>query len=373
MSPNMPRLASTTAVESLCLCTLPGNAATYTYLRPEWADSERDPYGVALLKLAFAKAGVCHTLVYSKQNMKQGRAVYELERDSGKLDIMITMTSPEREAALLGVPVPLTKGVLGWRIALVRKERLHQFAAVREAGQLKKFVAGQGHDWPDTAILRANGLPVEVSSAYDGMFKMLEAGRIDYFPRAVQQVFAEHKEHPSLALEPHIVLRYPTDAYFFVNRRNTRLAADVRRGLRAPWPTVPSTSFSTVISLRRSPPPGWKGAVSSICRIPHALPPCRSNAASCGSRWRTCASRPSSMPRTDAPGRRSPRRPARLPNDSAPLTSCHVLRRPGAAPAAFGAIPDLVPVALPFLAPAEGKGAVGAGLHREARISCAFS
>jgi len=233
ISPNMPRLASMLMSSVLCLCTLPGSAATYTYLRPEWADSERDPYGVALLKLAFAKAGVCHTLVYSKQKMKQGRAVYELERDSGKLDIMITMTSPEREAALLGVPVPLTKGMLGWRIALVRKEQLHQFAAVRSAAQLKDFVAGQGHDWPDTAILRGNGLPVEVSSAYDGMFKMLEAGRIDYFPRALQQVFAEHKEHPSLAVEPHIALRYPADAYFFVNRRNTRLAADVQRGLES--------------------------------------------------------------------------------------------------------------------------------------------
>ena len=231
MSPHPHRLASLLLSSILCLYTLPGGAATYTYLRPEWADTERAPYGVALLKLAFAKAGVCHTLVYSEQSMKQARAVYELERDSGKLDIMITMTSPEREAALLGVPVPLTKGLLGWRIALVRKERLHQFAAVREAGQLKQFVAGQGHDWPDTAILRGNGLPVEVSSTYDGMFKMLEAGRIDYFPRAVQQVFAEQDAHPALAVEPHIALRYPTDAYFFVNRRNTRLAADVRRGL----------------------------------------------------------------------------------------------------------------------------------------------
>lgn len=227
----MPRLASLLLSSILCLCTLPGSAATYTYLRPEWGDSGRDPYGVALLKLAFAKAGVCHTLVYSEQGMKQVRAVYELAHDSGKLDIMITMTSPEREAALLRVPVPLTKGLLGWRIALVRKERLHQFADVRAAGQLKKFVAGQGHDWPDTAILRGNGLPVEVSSTYEGMFKMIEAGRIDYFPRAVQQVFAEQKEHPALAVEPHIALRYAADAYFFVNRRNTALAADVRRGL----------------------------------------------------------------------------------------------------------------------------------------------
>ena len=229
----MSRIAFLFLSSVLWLCAVPGSAATYTYLRPEWSDTGRDPYGVALLKLAFAKAKVCHTLVYSEPGMKQARAAFELEHDTGKLDIMITMTSPERETALLGVPVPLTKGLLGWRIALVRKERLHQFAEVRTAAQLKHFMAGQGHDWPDTAILRASGLPVQVSSTYDGMFKMLEAGRIDYFPRAVQQVFAEQEQHPALAVDPHIALRYPTDAYFFVNRRNTRLADDVRRGLEA--------------------------------------------------------------------------------------------------------------------------------------------
>ena len=229
----MSRFASLLLLSVLSLSTPLCSADTFIYLRPEWADTERDPYGVALLKLAFAKARVCHRLVYSDRTMKQARAVDELQRDTGKLDIMITMTSPEREKSLLGVPVPLTKGLLGWRIPLVRKDQLHQFAGVRSAGQLKQFVAVQGHDWPDTAILRANGLPVEVSSTYEGMFKMLEAGRIDYFPRAVQQVFDERDKYPALAVEPHIALRYRTDAYFFVNRRNTRLAADIQRGLEA--------------------------------------------------------------------------------------------------------------------------------------------
>jgi hypothetical protein len=209
------------------------SAATYVYPRPEWSDPERDPYGAALLKLAFAKAGTCDKLVYTDEIMKQSRAVLELARGAGKLDIMLTMTSAEREAELLAIPIPLTKGVLGWRIALVRAANLDQFAKVGSAAQLKAFVAGQGHDWPDTAILRANGLPVHVSAAYDGMFKMLAAGRIDYFPRAIQQVFAEQDSYPTLAIDPHIVLRYTTDAYFFVNRRNTRLAADVTRGLEA--------------------------------------------------------------------------------------------------------------------------------------------
>ncbi len=220
-------------VYSCCLLLVPSQAATYTYLRPEWTDPGRDPYGVALLKLAFAKAHACHTLVYSTDPMKQGRAIYELEHGTGAVDIMITMTSAEREAKLLAVPIPLTKGLLGWRIALVRKERLQQFAHVRTVGQLKAFVAGQGHDWPDVGILRASGLPVHVSSAYDGMFKMLEANRIDYFPRAVQQVFDEVEHYPGLAVEPHLILRYPTDAYFFVNRAHAGLAGDIRRGLEA--------------------------------------------------------------------------------------------------------------------------------------------
>jgi hypothetical protein len=217
----------------LCLGVLPARAATYTYLRPEWSDTGRDPYGVALLKLAFAKAHACHTLVYSAEPMKQGRAIYELEHGSGALDIMITMTSAERESRLLAVPVPLTKGVLGWRIPLVRKERLQMFADVRTVEQMKGFVAGQGHDWPDVGILRASGLPVHVSSTYDGMFRMLEANRIDYFPRAVQQVFDEVGRYPGLAVEPNLVLRYPTDAYFFVNRSNVVLAEEIRRGLEA--------------------------------------------------------------------------------------------------------------------------------------------
>jgi hypothetical protein len=213
----------------LCLGMLPARAATYTYLRPEWSDTGRDPYGVALLQLAFAKAHACHALVYSAEPMKQGRAIYELEHGTGALDIMITMTSAERESKLLAVPIPLTKGVLGWRIPLVRKERLQMFADVRTVEQMKSFVAGQGHDWPDVGILRASGLPVHVSSAYDGMFKMLEANRIDYFPRAVQQVFDEVGRYPGLAVEPNLVLRYPTDAYFFVNRSNVVLAGDPPR------------------------------------------------------------------------------------------------------------------------------------------------
>lgn len=229
----MCRFAALILLHVLCIYMPSVGAATYTYLRPEWSDDGRDPYGVALLKLAFSKARTCDTLIYSSQIMKQSRAVSELARGSGKIDIMITMTSVEREAQLLAIPIPLTKGLLGWRVALVQSSNLDQFAHVESLTQLKRYTAGQGHDWPDTAILRANGLPVYVSSTYDGMFKMLAAGRIDYFPRAIQQVFAEQHSYSALSIEPHIVLRYPTDAYFFVNRRNTRLAADVRRGLEA--------------------------------------------------------------------------------------------------------------------------------------------
>lgn len=208
------------------------HAATITYLHPEWSDQDRYPYGIALLKLAFAKAHVCHRIVMSVP-MKQERAVLELQRGTGKVDIMITMTSHEREAALRAVPVPLTKGLLGWRIALLNASKAQQFAGVRTVGDLWRFVAGQGRDWPDADVLEANGLAVYRAPYYPGLFGMLEAGRIDYFPRGIQQIFDEQASHPRLAIDPYVVLRYRTDAFFFVNKKNTHLAEEVRRGLEA--------------------------------------------------------------------------------------------------------------------------------------------
>ena len=61
---------------------------------------------------------------------------------------------------------------------------------------------------------------------------MLESERIDYFPRSVTEIWAELALYQQrLAVEPSVVLHYPTAIYFFVRQGNTQLAADITDGL----------------------------------------------------------------------------------------------------------------------------------------------
>lgn len=220
-----------------CLVLLAAAAAAEPilihYPRAESIDDERGEYGVALLQLALAKSGGQYRVELSPTRMQQNRALVELQSGSGRIDIVGTMTSVEREAALLPVRIPLTRGLIGWRIGLVRADHKDLLGDVRSVQDLKRFSSAQGHDWPDLQILRHSGLSVHPVAVYSGLFGMLNAGRIDWLPRSANEIWAEAARHPELAIDTHLVLHYPTADYFFVNRNNPALAEAVRAGLEA--------------------------------------------------------------------------------------------------------------------------------------------
>lgn len=223
----------------LCACLLSAAAAAVAepivvhYPRAESIDDERGEYGQALLELALAKAGGRYRVEISPTRMQQNRALVELQSGSGRIDIVGTMTSAEREQALLPVRIPMTRGLIGWRIGLVRADHRDLLRDVRTVDDLKRYTAAQGHDWPDLRILRHSGLKVHPVAVYSGLFGMLNAGRIDWAPRSANEIWAEAARHPELAIDPHIVIHYPTADYFFVNRNNPALAEAVRTGLEA--------------------------------------------------------------------------------------------------------------------------------------------
>ncbi len=213
---------------------LPCASAKLTVVYPlsETLD-ERQQYPLKVLALALQKAGVDYSLRPSERVMAQSRALSQLSV-GGDVTVVWTMTSIEREKTFLPIRIPLEKGLLGWRIFLIHQKNASKFAVIKTLDDLKTYEAGQGHDWPDTEILRFNGLKVQGSSNFDGIFKMLESGRIDYFPRSMLEVWAEIRNHPdmNLQVEETIILQYPTAQYFFVNKDNTVLAHLIESGLR---------------------------------------------------------------------------------------------------------------------------------------------
>jgi hypothetical protein len=192
------------------------------------------PYVLDVLRLAIRESGVNYRLMPSKEKMVQSREIADLQFNKGGIDIMWTMTSPEREQELLPIRVPIDRGLIGWRVGLVQQQRRELFDHVANIADLATFSAGQMHDWPDTAILRGNGLKVETTDQYESLFKMLSAGRFDYFPRSIIEVSDEYQSHTALelAIEPHVLIRYPTAFYFFVSRNRPDLAQALERGLQ---------------------------------------------------------------------------------------------------------------------------------------------
>ncbi|MYM73858.1 transporter substrate-binding domain-containing protein [Duganella sp. FT134W] len=222
---------------ALALGITPARGATLVRHPQSEAEGHGDGaehYPVRLLRMALARSGQDYALQPTAVMMRQNRALAELQ--AGRVvDVLWTMTSQTRERDLLPVRIPLDMGLIGWRLLLIRRSDAERFGAIRQAAELQALDALQGHDWPDTDILRANHYKVQTASDYAGMFKMLESGRVDYFPRAVFEVWHEAAAfaQQGLMVAPGLALHYPSAFYFFVKKSNTALAAAIQRGLES--------------------------------------------------------------------------------------------------------------------------------------------
>jgi hypothetical protein len=219
----------------LCLgaASLVAAAETVTYARSATPGDVRDVYPLKLLQLALDKSGTTkYVLQVSDTPMLQGRAFVELAQGN-TIRVAWGMTSIKRESELLPIRIPMFKGLIGWRLPLVREDRSEMFSEVRELQDLRRFVAGQGHDWPDTDILRGNGIEVVGVPLYESLFRMLSLGRFDYFPRSIVEIWAEEEQHrkDGIVIDQHLLIRYPTAFYYFVNKKDVVLADTLRNGL----------------------------------------------------------------------------------------------------------------------------------------------
>ncbi len=100
------------------------------------------------------------------------------------------------------------------------------------------MTAGQGLNWSDVDILENANLQVETAK-FDHLFAMIEKRRIDYFPLGANEVFGfitkRQKMLPNITVEKSIVLIYPFDFFFFVNKKNIELHDVIYDGFMAAY------------------------------------------------------------------------------------------------------------------------------------------
>lgn len=150
----------------------------------------------------------------------------------GRLDIVWMHTSADREKELYPVRIPIFKGLVGWRLLLIKEASKQRFTSLATSAELQQLWAGQGHDWPDTRILQNNGFRVRTSDDWDGIVDLLTGSRIDFFPRGLNEIVTEADKlrRRGIVMDKHIALHYPTAFYLFVSRSNSKLGDMLNAG-----------------------------------------------------------------------------------------------------------------------------------------------
>lgn len=224
---------------SLLLFPMALFAAEVTELRlpkPRTMEGSAYVYFTGLIEKALEKAANGRQVprLVATIEMGEDRMVREL-RAGRIIDIFWLGGSRNRGQGLLMVPVPLERGLVGYRQFIIRKERVADFDAVNTLADLAKFTGCQGSQWGDTEILRDASLELVTSVNFESLFKQLAAGRCDYFPRGIHQgkeeMVARAAKYPDLMVYEPLILHYPYASYVYLHPKNKELAQWLQDGL----------------------------------------------------------------------------------------------------------------------------------------------
>lgn len=173
------------------------------------------------------------TQLIKSQPMEQDQAIEDMLQGT-TLDLMSAASSNLYDSQFLTLRFPILKGLLGKRLCLIRAGDQQRFNHIKTAFDLSRseLKICQGEHWPDTEILRRNGLLLVTSEHYEELFSLLANGQCDCFLRGAQEIGAELKTHePVLALEKKLVIEYLQPGVIYVRKNNPALATRIELGL----------------------------------------------------------------------------------------------------------------------------------------------
>lgn len=181
-------------------------------------------YAYQVFQLAIEKSvekyGPCTTRL---QDRKTPIHRVEANLEQGMVHAAELTATKKRDARFKAVPFPVSKGLIGHRLFLIKEGDSERFANIKTREDLAKLKAGQGNFWDDTKILKLNDLDVIAISQTISLIDMLTESRFDYFPRGSNEIAAELMRNAGydIELEQNLVLSYPLMSAFYVAKENT--------------------------------------------------------------------------------------------------------------------------------------------------------
>jgi hypothetical protein len=158
---------------------------------------------------------------------------------TGGADILVTVAGNVKfkDKQKLEIPLPLSKGLLGYRLLLVRDESLTKFSQIQQPQQLQALSIGIPETWADAALFRHNQYNVIEQGTLNDLFLLLKNGTFDYVALGANEIEQIYQQQalPSggISIEPSLMLYYPFPLVFYVSPDKPKLAERVITGLKA--------------------------------------------------------------------------------------------------------------------------------------------
>ncbi len=213
------------------------NKETILILSPNLSPTDvRMSYGYGLLKRALEvtiETDGPFKLTHANSDMRRHRVLAGLK--TGSISVHMAVTREDWETQSLPIRIPLFKGVLGYRLFLIREENQALFDSVKTLEDLKKLSAGLDPQWTTAELFKKMGFTVVDGNCYECLFEMLNNSRFKYFPRGLNEIYKEFDyqgpKYPAMRIEQSLALFLPTPAYFFVSSHYPLLADRLERGM----------------------------------------------------------------------------------------------------------------------------------------------
>jgi hypothetical protein len=134
------------------------------------------------------------------------------------------------------VPYPLTRNLLGYRVAIIREAEADEFSAIDTPEQVKQLIHGIPKTWSDATIFRHNGFGVAEEGDFEDIFDRLAAGRFDYSAYGANEVLWVYENRASqragLSIDENLLFVYPFPLVFYISPARTDLAERIEVGLK---------------------------------------------------------------------------------------------------------------------------------------------
>lgn len=153
-------------------------------------------------------------------------------------DLFVTVAGNQKfaEGAMIVIPEPLTKNLLGYRIPIIRAADSTLFSEINEPEAIQKLAHGIPETWSDADIFRHNGYEVAEEGDFDDIFDRLQDNRFDYSAYGANEVLGVFKNRASkrkgLVIDQNILLFYPFPLVFYVNPKRPKMAERIEQGLQ---------------------------------------------------------------------------------------------------------------------------------------------